>query len=390
MGFSKKDFSVSRILLIGVSLFLSKFMLLLSAYLLNERDYNLFNKYYYTAALVITFSILGFDYAFSRENISPFKILMFVVLQASIFTFILSFFDDYRNTTLFSVSVFIYAVFIVYSYILAFRVLFDGDFVSYFFIFLSYSIIHIVLILIVPSSSYVLYFPFAGLIWLLSVVYLSRKYFLLKGNNVKRFYKLALSGFIINSSLSLGIVFIKYVVNNFFPAETANAFTFSWGIAAPVFYIGNMIEKYIYSLNTEKKSGETRKSFYLLLALIFLYSIVIVVILKFIPDLLPSSVDASLLNSIFLVMLLGYGSYCVVHFPINGYLFKFAKSSLQKVISISFVIIISFYIVLIILFRIEITTNYWYLLILFFAYIYTLLVVKVFVVVRSRKEQEEQ
>ncbi len=387
MGFSRKDFSVSRFIIIGASLFLSKFMLLLSAYLLNERDYNLFNKYYYTAALVITFSILGFDYAFSRENISPFKILLFVVMQASLFTFVLSFFDDYRNTTLFSVSVFLYAVFVVFSYVLAFRVLFDGAFISYFFVFLSYSVIHIVLILAVPSSDYAIYFPLVGLVWLISVVYFSRKYFLLKGNNVKRFYKLAMSGFIINSSLSLGIVFIKYVVNNFFPAETANAFTFSWGIAAPVFYIGNMIEKYIYSLNTEKSKGQTRKSFYLLLVLIAMYSFFIIIVLKYFPSLLPSSVDASLLNSIFLAMLIGYGLYCVVHFPINGYLFKYAESRLQKVISISFIIIISFYIVLIILFRIEITTNYWYLLILFFAYIYTLLGVKTFVVFRSRKER---
>ena len=383
-----KHISFSRFFIIGVSLFLSKFMLLLSAYLLTERDYNLFNKYYYTAALVITFSILGFDYAFSRENISPFKILMFVVLHASVFTFILSFFDDYSNTALFSVSVFIYSVFIVFSYVLAFRVLFDGAYISYFVIFLLYSIFHILLILAVPSTNYAIYFPIVGLLWFLTVVYFSRKYFLLKGNNVKRFYKLAMSGFIINSSLSLGIVFIKYVVNNFFPTETANAFTFSWGIAAPVFYIGNMLEKYIYSLNREKSKGQTRKSFYLLLVLITTYSIFIIIILKYIPGILPSSVDENFLNSIFLAMLIGYGFYCVVHFPINGYLFKYAESRLQKIISLSFTAIILFFLLLVLYFRIEITTNYRCLLALFFAYIYTLLGVKTFMVVKNVKNSE--
>lgn len=387
MGFSKKEFSFSRFVIIGVSLFLSKFMLLMSAYLLNERDYNLFNKFYYTAALIITFSILGFDYAFTRENISPFKILLFVILQASVFTFVLSFFDDYRNTTTFSVSIFIYAIFIVSSYVLAFKVLFDGAYISYFLVFLSYSVLHIILILAVPSSEYVTFFPFIGFLWLLIVVYFSRKYFLIKGGNLKRFYKLAVSGFIINSSLSLGIVFIKYVINNFFSADTANAFTFSWGIAAPVYYIGNMIEKYLFSLKAQRSNGQIKNSFILLIILITIYSLLIILILRFVPGLLPSSVDASLLNNIFLFMLVGYGSYCAIHFPINGYLFKFAKSSIQKVISISFIIIIIIYIILIILMRTEVATNYWFLLILFFAYIFTLLGVKTLVVLKSRREQ---
>ncbi len=380
----KKHFSVSRFLIIGISLFLSKLMLLLSAYLLSPTEYNLFNKYYYTAALVITFGMLGFDYAFSREDISPLKIILFVVFQISFFTFILSFFDDYRNTVLFSASVFIYAVFIVFSNILAFRILFDGEYISYFFIYLSYSLLHIILIMAIPSQDYVLFFPFTGLLWAAIVLYISRRYLIIKGNGIKRFYKLAMSGFIINSSLSLGIVFIKYVVNNFFPAETANAFTFSWGIAAPVYYIGSLIEKYIYSLDSEKSPGQTRKSFYLLLVLTASYGLLMVFILIFIPGLFPSSVNITLLHNIFLVMLIGYSTYCVVHFPINGYLFKYAESSLQKVISISFVIIIVFFIVLIFVFREGITSNYWYLLELFFAYIFTLLVVKTYFVVKSR------
>ena len=47
--------------------------------------------------------------------------------------------------------------------------------------------------------------------------------------SILEYYKVGFSAFIINSAVSLGLTGDKFIVNHYFTAEIANAYTFAWG-----------------------------------------------------------------------------------------------------------------------------------------------------------------
>lgn len=167
------------------------------------------------------------------------------------------------------------------------------------------------------------------------------------GSQFTDLYKIGFSTFIINSLVSLALIADKYLVNHNFPLETANAYTFSWGLIVPILYIGNLVEKLIYSSSSGAKKVLFNKAAMLLATLVLTYSAILLITVNLFPGLLPKSVNSVMLKHILNFMIWGYAIFSVVNFPINGYLFKFAELSKQKKIAVlyvatSFVFLIGF------------------------------------------------
>jgi hypothetical protein len=229
--------------------------------------------------------------------------------------------------------------------------------------------------------------PFVSFLWF--VVGLSKFVRPNEGSNIKEFWKIGISAFVINSAVSLALAADKYFVNHFFSTDIANSYTFAWGITAPMFYIGVLIEQYLFSETNTSKPNILKSGFILSSSLVIIYAIGILAVVHFFPTLIPQSVDYESVVNISVLMISGYSVYVIFHFPVNAYLFKSLSTGKQKTISIAFSVIISAYLVIYILILQEIISiNYIWLLIITWSYIFTLLITKILIMFREEIDKE--
>jgi len=379
--------SLKKFILIGISLFAFKSVLLVLAYALDADQYNTFNQAYYTASILILFGSLGFNISQTRIPIKAALILLFVTINTTIAFFVLHFlsspFENYSEI----ISVIIYSVFISAGSILNFRLLFEGGYKKYVLILFILTAAHL---LIIPCVAYLhinIFTILAGIsvLWFV-LVYRLFNNDTIKEFNLSEFYKIGFSAFVINSAVSLGLAADKFIVNHYFTAEIANAYTFAWSATAPLFYIGTLIEKYLYAEPNPDKSRILKKGFIILTVLVLCYTLGVISIVYSYPALLPASISKEIFGSIFIFMITGYALYVILHFPINTYLFKVLDVRKQRTISIYFtMIIIIFSIAFYYIVNSVNLVNYQILLAAVWIYIFTLLIVKSIIMFRGKK-----
>jgi O-antigen/teichoic acid export membrane protein len=372
-----------RFVLIGSTIFSNKLILILIAYFFTETQYNIFNKAYYTASILILFGTLGFDFAINRNKTS-FKIVVFgVILNVTVTLAILFFISEPFTSGYQLISIFVYSLFACLGGIFTFRHLFQGRIKIYVLLMFTNALLHLMIIPFITllKADIFLLFPFITLSWFLIGYPSFIKHNKEKGDNLASLYKLGISTFIINSAVSLALVADKYIVNHYFPMDTANAYTFSWGLIVPLLYIGNLIEKLIYSSTSGDAFRIFRKSLIVLLILVAAYSILLLAAVNFLPTVLPNSINAVQLVQILSFMITGYALFVVINFPVNGYLFKFAETAKQKTIAAAYLITIIIFPIAFVLFNggSEIT-NYRTLLFLIWFFIFLLLIIKTAVI----------
>jgi len=382
----ESSFSIQRFTLIGSTLFMSKVVLILVAYFFDKNDYNIFNKAYYTASILILFGSLGFEYALLRVKVKLPYLFMAVAFNSLATLGILAIVSPTALTTSESLSVYLYSLFACLGGIFTFGFLFGGDYKKYFMLMVLNSLFHIAIIPAVKVTGLSIFscFPFITGAWLLIAVSLTSKH--ANGqSNIKELYKVGASTFIINSSASFALVADKYIVNHFFTLNIANAYTFSWALTVPLFYIGNLIEKIIFSSADIDSPKVVKKSLPLLMLLILSYLLCVTLVVYFFSEIIPASVDLHLLREIFLFMITGYSVYVLFHFPLNGYLFKFLNVDVQKLIAkysaLSISILVIAFLVFIGLFGIS---DFRFLLSLVWIYIFVLLFIKWRLIIRSK------
>ena len=385
--------NIKKLFLLGFAVASTKIMLLLFAYFFDANTYNQFNQIYYTASMVILFGSLGFNIAVTRININI-KLVSASVLLSTLLAYLFLQITSSPFENVFEIiSILIYCLFISVSGIYVFHLLFTGRYRDYALLTILYSILHL---LIIPA---ILFFqvslftalPVVAFLWFVIGYpkYIKQNESTLK--NFKEFYKVGISAFIINSAVSLALAADKYFVNHFFSVETANSYTFAWGITAPMFYIGVLIEQYLFSETNTSKTNILRHGFILSTSLVILYGISVLAVVNFLPGLIPISVDYNLVLKISTLMITGYSIYVVFHFPVNAYLFKSLGTGKQKTISLAFSIIISAYLVLYILILQGIVgIDYVWLLIITWSYIFTLLVTKILIMFREEPKTQPE
>ncbi len=273
--------------------------------------------------------------------------------------------------------------------IFTFQLLFEGRYRDFVYLTLFFSLLHLAIIPVVLflKVNVVFTLPFVTAAWFL----LGYPKFIRqsgKGSIVWReFYKLGLSAFIINSAVSLALSLDKYYVNSFFEISLANSYTFSWSLTAPVFYIGSIIERYLYSGKYEMKLSFFRKGFGLSIVFIPLYAVLLMVFVYFFPQYLPSSVDVNYMQKITTMMITGYSIYSLIHFTVNAYLFKLVHTSVQKEVSKYYTIILFLFIgFFFFVFQDMIVLDYKTLLITIWVYIFLLLIAKIVLLFRRKQE----
>lgn len=388
--FDKKDiFSIQRFTLIGTTIFLGKLVLLLIAYFFDESAYNIFNKAYYTASILILFGSFGFDFAVNRVDISPLIVSFSVLANVFAAGVILNLLSHPFSSPLQIIPVFIYSFFSCIAGIYAFRQLFTGRYIDYAKLVFAFAVFHLMIIpaVLILEINIFLALAASGFLWLLSCYpfILKEKN---KGKNIIDLYKVGGSAFIINSAVPFALVADKYIVNHYFPLHTANAYTFAWGLTVPLFYIGNLIEKIIYSSENINPEKTLRKSLITLFFLILIYVLALTSAVIFFPGIFPSSVDKQLLKNIFLFMSGGYSLYVLFHFPINGYLFKFLSSGKQKKIAVIYFLFLIILVAVVISAGALELRDYRVLLLSIWGVIFTLLGIKAAVIFGSRNREE--
>lgn len=228
--------SIKKFILIGISLFAFKSVLLVFAYTLDVNQYNTFNQAYYTASILILFGSLGFNISQTRIPIKSTLIILFVSLNTVIAFLVLHFLSKPFNNYLEVISIIIYSVLISVGGILNFRLLFEGRYKKYVLILFMLTAAHL---LIIPGVIY-LHLKILTLLASISVLWFISVYMLFNKETRKdvklgEFYKIGFSAFVINSAVSLGLAADKFIVNHYLTTEIANAYTFAWSVTAPLF-----------------------------------------------------------------------------------------------------------------------------------------------------------
>ncbi len=383
--------SLKKFILIGLSIFLYKSVFIVYAYTFNPVQYNLFNQAYYTASLLILFGSLGFDIAQTRMPIKAFTIFLFISINIIVTYLILHFISNPFSDITEIITVIIYSTFSAVGGVLNFKLLFDGKYKKYFWVMLLFATAHF---MIIPAVIFfnVSIFTALGIlivIWFFFVYRIFDKGFS-DNKNYTEYFKIGFSAFIINSAVSLGLAADKFIVNHFFEIDIANAYTFAWGLTAPIFYIGNLIEKYLYAEPKPDKNRILKKGFLFSLLLISTYTVGILIVINFFPSLLPGSVSNEIFGSIFTFMITGYSLYVIFHFPLNTYLFKVSDTKKQKTISVYFFfIILAFAFVFYYIINNTFEFSYQLLLIAVWIYIFTLLIVKAIIVFSGKGNNDD-
>ena len=331
-----------KFVLIGSTIFSNKLVLIVTAYFFTEVQYNIFNKAYYTASILILFGTLGFDFAVSRINISLKTVSLGALLNVFITLVILYFISEPFVDILKIFSIFFYSLFACLGGIFTFQLLFRGEIKRYVLLMFTNAFLHLLIIPFVTLLNVDIFilFPIVSLTWFLLGYPRFRILNQDDEQNLASLYKLGISTFIINSAVSFALVADKYIVNHYFPLDTANAYTFAWGLIVPLLYIGNVVEKLIYSSTSGDSSKIFLKSLFALLVLVGAYSVLLLSAANFIPALLPNSINPARLREILNFMITGYALFAVINFPVNGFLFKFAETSKQKTIAGAYLVTI--------------------------------------------------
>jgi len=378
--------NIKKLVLLGFAVASTKIMLLLFAYFFDAENYNQFNQIYYTASMVILFGSLGFNIAITRVNLSLKLVTASVLLMILTAYLFLQIFSAPFENVFEIVSILIYCLFISLAGIYVFHLLFSGRYRDYAILTLFYSALHLLIIpaILFLKLSLFSVLPVIAFLWFLIG---SPKYIRQKDSsfrNLKEFYKIGISAFVINSAVSLALAADKYFVNHFFAVETANAYTFAWGLTAPMFYIGVLIEQYLFSETNTSKSNILRRGFIMVTVFVTFYAAAMIAAIYLFPNIMPASVDHATVLKIFTLMISGYSVYVILHFPVNAYLFKALGTGKQKTISLYFSIIISVYILLYVLILQGIVIiDYVWLLAFTWSYIFTLLITKIILMFRK-------
>jgi hypothetical protein len=372
--------------LIGSTIVSNKIILVIIAYFFTTEEYNFFNKAYYTGALLILFGTMGFHFAINQAGLKLTAVIAAVSLNVLIsFAVIILFFEQVSGIDRIA-GLFVYGIFSAICGIFIFQLLFKGFYIEYVKLTLTGAFLYL---LIVPAvklfqADVYLLLPLVSLIWFL----ICRPKFLkneLTGlQSLFKLYRNGIFVFIINSSIPLALVTDKFLINHYLEITTANAYTFAWGLTAPMFYIGNVVERFIYSSPGTDPKRILKKSIYAQTGLVTLYVTALLIFTFYFPSLLPGSVDNSLFKDIVLLMIPGYALYVIFHFPVNAYLFKFSDFKQKKIAGWYFAVTLIFISVLYIIFSEHIPFTYTNIIFTIWIYIFSLLIIKSLILFKEK------
>ena len=122
-----KTIKMKKIITIGLTLVLPRIPILLSAYILSKESYSFFNKYYYTATMIILLSSFGFEFAISYSK-TKYPFLISAILANVFITAIVMYFTVIEDLSLYKyTAIILYSFFITSANVITVRILYTGQ-----------------------------------------------------------------------------------------------------------------------------------------------------------------------------------------------------------------------------------------------------------------------
>ncbi len=282
----------------------------------------------------------------------------------------------------------LYALFSSIGGIIVFRILFSGHYGLYFLthlhLLLNYTLIFVDLRLQLGTDYLFLLFPLLQFGWLLASLKIIKWKKLYKHAKVKisELYKSACSVFIINSIPVLILQMDKALVNNYFQLEIANAYSYAWMLTAPVFYIGNIFEKSVYTEVHGNPFIIIKKSFLYNGIFVLAYLGITLFLISNNLSLIPGIINYYLFKKILVIALPLYSLYAIIHFPLNAFLFKYLNPILRSRIGIWTGAVIIIYFLLLSIMMNNLVTDCLLLLIFNTFFLFMPLIIKTVLIIR--------
>lgn len=364
---------------------LGKVFFLILPYLVSADVYKGFNKVYYTAALAVSISSFGFNIAFAEQKVKLSSILSLVLLNLLPVYLIIFLVNDSLN---------FFAPLISYLLILEgiflFFFLFNDEIYLYFLsglLLFTAQVAALILVSILKTDLIISYSILTAVSTFIILFILKKNYTPTTSVDVKNFYKIGFGAFVINGAAAIAFNADKFVVNNSFSLETANAYTFAWTLIAPAFYIGALIEKGIYSERADKNLiNKTKKYTLILLGALVIYFGLLTAAVNFYPKLLPGSLEQKIFTDILYVMTPGFFLFILLHTPVNAVLFKLYRNKIRSKIALFFIpVIFLFLISLFIVTRFDLNNDVLLILSITWLYLFVLQGIKIYLMYSNQK-----
>lgn len=382
--FNNKIFQLSQI---SLSILFPKIYLIILAYLLKHEQYNNFNLNYYNASLLILIGTLGSNYVFPRYSIDKKFLNLFVGLNIIGGFIIISLISKQKVLESDFIFTFIYSYCITIGGLMNFYFLYHGKVNKYFYYQILLFLLQILSLLISLTTNIALFKILTVFVLVWSLIIYFR--FNLKGRfNLEKSFYLYSRGlyiFIINSAVTIILQTEKVIINQTMSMFISNSYIFAWSIIAPIYYIGNIIEKYLLSLPQLKKLSI--KLFIINGTLVFSYLLTIYLFFINCKQILPKIIDFDHFINIFLIMVIGHGTFVTINFPLNSILLKFMSSRYQKKFSkLLLVALLLFFSCIFVYSSIRTEMNYIHILLITFTFIFIILYFKFSLVYRNSKK----
>lgn len=295
-------------------------------YLIPAEEYNHFNSLYYSSAMLTVISLMGLDFVFARNKPSL-KVVLYL-LSVNVIVFFIIFTALSGRFEVMILPLLISNIgFSLYTTVLLFQKQLNKYLLAsfiYFMIGVSAFTIHKI-----TGIELFILFSVCSLALIPGVILHFDRLERVK-IGLSEVYLLGLSVFMINALSGVVFNIDKFIINNYLGINEGNAYTFAWTILVPVFYIGNLYEKQIYT-----ESG-SKLPYYRILKISLLNAVSLSVYLFAVNyifinyNLLPKSVDKDTFAQISQFLSLGLLMFSVVHFPLNGILLKYSSPETQK------------------------------------------------------------
>ncbi len=314
--------------------------------MISGAEYNSFNSKYYSATMLTVISLMGLDFVFAR-NKPGLKIIIFLLISNVLISFGIYSALSGRSEIMILPFLISNVAFSLYTTVL----LFENQLRRYLlfsFLYLMFGVLAVTVHKLLTIDFFTIYA--ACSIALIPGLILIRSQ---QGRNKIKpgeLYILGYSIFLINALSGVIFNIDKYLVNNYLSIPAGNAYTFAWTVLVPVFYIGNLFEKQIYTQSDPRPP--TRQI--LGIAFFNAFSVsgyLLTINYIFVTyGLLPDSVDKENFIRITRMLSLGLFVFSVAHFPINGILLKYSSAKIQKIsgmINLFIIVIFIFAVILI-------------------------------------------
>jgi hypothetical protein len=300
--------------------------------MLNKDEYFLFNQVYYSAGIITIFGRLGFDIIISKYNISLLKLSFVVGFNICVGLLFAFLFEWQINGFVDFLVVVLYSFFYVMANIYLFAGLFQQNHKRYFYEKIIYGMVLLIGLIAFHffHVNVIFVLPLASIVWFLVCLKKSKN---AKEVGIIEFYKKGWSAFIVNTLPGIPIILDKFIINNFFDVETANAYTFAWILTAPILYIGTTMEHIIYSSSANLNTKKLRYGMVISILVNMALTATILFTLYVYPSVLPKSVNNILLFKIVVIIAGGYSILVSIQNPLKAYILKYGTEELNHILA---------------------------------------------------------